>query len=170
MDQQRIGSFLKQLRREQGLTQAQIAERLGVTNRSVSRWETGRNLPDFDLLLQLAQLYGVGAAEILEGERKARPAPPSEETLLKVADYSSQEKIAFSRRVNRVFLAGLAAMAVYMALVFLGLDKQGSAAMDFFTGFLLGAVLGVLILGVLYTSGYMAKVRAFKLRLLRRGK
>ena len=50
MDQQKIGGFLKELRKERGVTQEQLAQILGVSNRSVSRWENGNNLPDLDLL------------------------------------------------------------------------------------------------------------------------
>lgn len=51
MNQQKIGQFLKELRKEKGITQAEFAETLGVTNRSISRWETGTNMPDLDLML-----------------------------------------------------------------------------------------------------------------------
>ena len=54
MDQQKIGAFLKELRRERGLTQEDLAEEVGVARRTVSRWETGRSLPDLDLLPRLA--------------------------------------------------------------------------------------------------------------------
>ncbi len=49
MDQKRIGSFLKELRKEKGITQEQVAEKLNVSARTVSRWETGRNVPDISL-------------------------------------------------------------------------------------------------------------------------
>lgn len=49
MDQKRIGSFLKELRKEKGITQEQVAEKLNVSARTVSRWETGRNMPDISL-------------------------------------------------------------------------------------------------------------------------
>ena len=68
MDQVKIGQFLRELRRAQKLTQEQLAEELGVSNRSVSRWETGVNLPDFDILLRLAARYGVGVEELLDGQ------------------------------------------------------------------------------------------------------
>ena len=51
MDVVKFGSFLKELRKEQGLTQEELAEKLGVTNRTVSRWETGTNIPDIDILI-----------------------------------------------------------------------------------------------------------------------
>ena len=70
MDQKKIGGFLKELRREKGVTQEQLAERLGVSSRTVSRWETGSNLPDLDLLMVLADYHGVELRELLDGERK----------------------------------------------------------------------------------------------------
>ena len=51
MDLQKIGTFLKELRKEKGMTQEQLAEKLNVSRRTVSRWETGNNMPDLDLLM-----------------------------------------------------------------------------------------------------------------------
>lgn len=169
MDQQKIGRFLKELRKEKGITQAQFAEILGVTNRSISRWENGVNMPDFDLLLQIADYYDVEIGEILDGERKNEDMDKkTEETLLKVADYNSNEKMIFSKRIKYVFMAGLATFVVYMIM-----DIQGLTQMEGYEGiasFMLGLVFGVLILGVIYTSSYMAKIKAFKMRLLNRNK
>ena len=66
MDQQKIGTFLKQLRQERQLTQENLAEIMCVTNRSVSRWENGVNLPDLPTLIQLADFYGVELRELLD--------------------------------------------------------------------------------------------------------
>ena len=71
MEQQKIGSFLKELRKEQNLTQEQFAEQLGVSGRSVSRWETGINMPDISLLVEIAEFYDVSISEIIDGERKS---------------------------------------------------------------------------------------------------
>ena len=59
MDQKKIGEFLKQLRKEKGLTQEQLAERVVVSGRTVSRWETGSNMPDLSVLVELADYYDV---------------------------------------------------------------------------------------------------------------
>ena len=72
MDQKKTGEFLKQLRLEKQMTQEQLAEKFNVSSRSVSRWETGRNLPDISLLVEIADFYDVDVREIIEGERKAR--------------------------------------------------------------------------------------------------
>lgn len=167
MNQQKIGGFLKELRNEKGLTQEQLAEMLGVSNRSVSRWENGNNMPDLDLLIQLAKYYDVGIEEILSGERKAETMDEkTEETLLKVADYTSSEKKLFSKRMNRIFWAGLAAFSVYMFLEIRGLTE--TPVYEDIASCMLGFVFGVLIMGVLYSSRYMAKIQAFKHRLLKR--
>ena len=59
MDQKKIGLFLKQLRKEKTLTQSQLAEQLNVSDRTVSRWETGTNLPDLSILVELADFYDI---------------------------------------------------------------------------------------------------------------
>ena len=70
MNQKKIGQFLRKLRNEKKLTQEQFAEIIGVSNRSISRWENGVNMPDFDLLIQIADYFDVSIEEILDGERK----------------------------------------------------------------------------------------------------
>lgn len=70
MNQQKMGEFLKRLRKDKGLTQEQLAELFAVSTRTVSRWETGRNIPDVDMLLALADFYNVDVGEIICGERK----------------------------------------------------------------------------------------------------
>ncbi|MGN0638531.1 MAG: helix-turn-helix domain-containing protein [Huintestinicola sp.] len=163
MDQKKIGSFLRELRKEKGLTQEQLAELTGVSNRSVSRWETGTNLPDLDILIQLADHYNVELREILDGERKdVQMDKETRETVLKAADYSNMSKMDFSRKVLYFFIAGLVADAGYMILLF----SDAGEKFDFLSGLCLGIMTGVLILGVIYNSRYMSKLRALKLRLL----
>ena len=72
MDQKKTGEFLKELRTKKQMTQEQAAEKFNVSSRTVSRWETGRNMPDISLLTEIADFYDVDVREIIEGERKAR--------------------------------------------------------------------------------------------------
>ena len=64
MDQKKIGNFLKELRKEKNITQEDLAEELNVSNRTVSRWENGNNMPDISLLTQIAQMIAVGEVNI----------------------------------------------------------------------------------------------------------
>ena len=111
INQKKIGQFLKKLRTENNLTQEQFAEVIGVTNRSISRWENGVNMPDFDVLIQIAEYFDVGIEEILDGERRIPSMDKkTEETLLKVADYNNSENMIFSKRLSYIFFMGLAAL------------------------------------------------------------
>lgn len=165
MDQKKTGMFLRELRKEKNLTQEQLAEIFGVTNRSVSRWETGANMPDFDLVIEIANYFNISIEEFLDGERKMEMIDKkTEETMLKVADYEKEEKMRFSRRMCGIFLAAIAAFCVYGYLDIRGLTSTG--IYENIADFSLGLVFGVLILGALSTSRYMAKIQAFKKRLL----
>ena len=167
MDQKKTGRFLKDLRSEKGLTQEQLSEMLGVSNRSISRWENGVNMPDFDLVIELANYYQISIEELLDGERKENMIDKkTEETLLKVADYSNQEKMVLSKRLNLLFILGVIAFILYMFLDIRGLASVG--IYENIANFALGLVFGILLAGVLYTSRYMSRIRAFKMRLLHR--
>ena len=167
MDQKKIGGFLKELRKEKGITQEQFAEILGVSGRTVSRWETGYNMPDLDVLIQIADYYDVEIREMLDGERRSgRMNKEMEETVLKVADYSNEEKQKLSKRMCILFIIGTISFTVYLILK--TFYKAQNPLGDFITGLTLGFSYGMMILGVLYTSGYLAKFKAFKMRLLRR--
>lgn len=69
MDMIKIGKFLAELRKEQDLTQEQLGEKLGVTNKTVSRWENGNYLPPVEMLMSMSALYGVSINELLSGGR-----------------------------------------------------------------------------------------------------
>lgn len=165
MNQKKIGLFLKELRKEKNLTQEQLAEILGVTNRSVSRWENGVNMPDFDLVIEIAQYYDVSIEEILDGERKDEMIDKkTEQMLLKVADYESDEKQRMLRRLCRLFIVAILAFILYGVLNFTGLDMR--SGYEQIASYAMGIVGGTLVVGALYTSGYMTKIKAVKKRLL----
>lgn len=169
MNQQKVGQFLKKLRKEKSITQEQLAEILGVSNRSISRWENGTTMPDFDLLIQMAKYYDVEIDEILDGERKAENVDAkTEELMLKIADYNNVERNFFSKRMCAMFLIALIGMAVYAGIDLLGLS--GAEPYETIISIVLGFVVGTLITGFLYASRYIGKLKAAKMRLLNHGK
>ncbi|MBP3570023.1 MAG: helix-turn-helix transcriptional regulator [Lachnospiraceae bacterium] len=130
MNQIRIGEFLKELRKEKGITQEQLAEQFNISRRSVSRWETGSNMPDITLLVELAEFYDVSISEIIDGERKSEKMNEEvKETALKVSDYA--ETI---NQTNSIYKR--------IASVGLGLD------------------LGMLTVIAMYLSGVLGKIKA----------
>lgn len=105
MNQQKIGCFLKELRKEKALTQEELAEQFNISTRSVSRWETGRHMPDLDILIELAYFYEVDVKELLDGERKDQMMDnDTKETVLKVADYSHNEILKVTKKIHIFFL------------------------------------------------------------------
>lgn len=170
MDQRKIGQFIKTQRLEKGWTQEQLAERLGVTNRSVSRWETGANLPDLDLMLELAALFGISLDEFFGAARREQPtdgqSAEPDSAMHSFAQYANEQTIRASKRLNRLFRLALAGMLICLGLQLLGVADAGagSAAADFLSG----AVLGILILGSFYDTAAMRRLRALKRRLFGR--
>ena len=165
MDIVKTGKLLQDLRKEKGLTQEQLAERMGVARRTVSRWETGSNMPDLDILIELSDLYAVDLREILNGERKSeRMEEELKETVLQVADYSSEEKTRLLRRMHVLFIAGLIGMLVFAVIACAGLDRD--PLFDAVGSFGLGVAAGMLAAGVVFTGRNAVRIREFKQRLL----
>lgn len=165
MDQMKIGGFLRDLRKEKGFTQEQLAERFGISRRTVSRWETGSNMPDLDILIEMADFYDMELRELLDGERKSEKMDQElKKTVLQVADYSNEEKQKLTKRMHLLFIGGLIAAVIYMVLLFT--DHADNAV----GSFCLGITFGMMIVGVIMTSKHAAKIREAKMRLLHRMK
>lgn len=161
MEQQKVGSFLKTLRREKNLTQEQLAEQLHVSGRTVSRWETGSNMPDISLLVALADFYEVSIPEIIDGERKSETMnEEAKETALKLSDYAETVNRKLKTRLLWMTLAALAGMVVFAALDILGLHTP---FYDFVAGVGLGLGYGMLAVLALYLSGILGRIKARRL-------
>ena len=104
MEQIKTGKFIAELRKEKGMTQEQLGERLGVNSRSVSRWENGHGMPDISLLLTLADVLGVTVQELLEGSRReiesGNAGVVTYEGLHTVVQYLNQERAAWKKQID----------------------------------------------------------------------
>ena len=117
MDQHKIGVFLKELRKEKNLTQEQFAQQLNVSGRTVSRWETGTNMPDISLLAEIASFYNVSIPEIIDGERKNEEMNGEINTVAdKMSEYAAAEKEEMIKSVRIHSLMGSAGLAVLFIL------------------------------------------------------
>ena len=115
MDCTSVGGFIAELRKEKGLTQAELAERVGVTGGAVSKWERGLCYPDIEMVGRLAEVFGLSVGEMLAGQRIQVYTPETVDTLAKesIAAYSSSEH----RRMLRRMVALLAALALLAAIL-----------------------------------------------------
>ncbi|MBE6882538.1 MAG: helix-turn-helix domain-containing protein [Ruminococcaceae bacterium] len=168
MDQIKIGKFLKHLRKEKGLTQEQLAEQFFVSSRTVSRWETGSNMPDLDILIELADFYNADIREIIDGERKSNNMESeTKNTLKKVAEYAAEENKKIKTRITDMML-GAAILLLFSALLFEGIQS------GFLPGFIpekacynvmmfsMGLSFAVLIINILYLNGFIEKIKNLK--------
>lgn len=159
MDLKKIGGFLKELRKEKGLTQEQLAEIIGVSGRTVSRWETGANMPDLSILIELADYYNVEMKEILDGERKSEIMEKElKETLCKVADYSEMEKEKAAKAGNMAFgiMFGVCAVMILIQLIVTG---DLSVTIGETAALLLGGItyIGIMVHYGIWTTGSKIK-------------
>ena len=124
MNQQKTGEFLKQLRKSKGLTQEQLAAHFYVSSRTVSRWETGSNMPDVDTLIELADFYDVDIREIIDGERKSENMDhETKDTLKKVAEYAAEEAKNRGEKL-RTMVAGSTILMLICYMLF-GSEHKG---------------------------------------------
>ena len=128
MDQIEIGAFLKELRKEKELTQEQLAEKLSVSGRTVSRWETGSNMPDIGMLVMLADFYEVSIPEIIAGERKSENMnQETRETAVAMAEYSRNEVKVEKRKIVGYLTVAFGVFIIISALaIFPGDSSWGS--------------------------------------------
>lgn len=117
MDQEKIGKFIADCRKEAGLTQAALAERLGITDRAVSKWETGRSMPDASLMLELCSLLGVTVNELLTGERVSMEnyQIKAEENLLEL---QRQEELNNKKLLALEVVIGILTTVSFLVMVF----------------------------------------------------
>lgn len=154
MNQVKIGAFLKELRKENKLTQDELADKLNVSRRTVSRWETGNNMPDIELLIILADLYDVNLREILNGERNESKMNRIEtETAILTQEYTNES----NEKIKKVYHLLFIASGVFgtLSLVINYLELKGHF-WDFASGLGVGMMFGSVLLGALYTSKVFA--------------
>ena len=123
MELTQIGKFIAELRKEQGFTQEQLGDKIGVTNKTISRWETGMYLPPADALLMISELFDVSINEILCGKRlsKEEYKEAAEENLKQTIKASS-----FSLKVTKPLL-----VSGSMILLILGHAWRNNAMMTY---------------------------------------
>ena len=157
MDQKKIGSFLKELRKEKDITQEQLAEKINVSGRTVSRWETGSNMPDISLL---AEFYDVSIPEIIDGERKSENMNEEvKETVLKLSDYTETINQKIKGRLFVLTVIAIIGMIAFVIIEVMGLDTPGSIY-ERVASAGLGLDFGVLIVLAMYLSGILGKIKA----------
>ena len=119
MDQIKIGKFIADKRKEQGLTQMQLAEKLGITDRAVSKWETGKSLPDASIMLELCGLLKITVNDLLNGEVSMENYDErTEKTLIEMV---KQKEESDKRLLTMEIVIGLTSTIFLFAMLAVGI-------------------------------------------------
>lgn len=144
MDQLSIGKFLSQKRKGKNLTQQQLAEKLGVSNKTISKWETGKCMPDYAIVKSLCAELGITIAELMDGEEageqsvRAYDEGQIMDLLRRIQELEKQKKLLYG---SLLIVMGIALQALSHAF-------GGSDVKDFLSGILLGLSIGEMLVGV----------------------
>ena len=122
MNQEQIGKFIAQLRKEKKMTQIDLASKLGITDRAISKWENGRGMPDLSLLMPLCEILDVSINELLSGARldNKNYQEKLEENIINAIDYSDKK----IKKTKKIFKVTLSIILIFIAafIIMYGID------------------------------------------------
>ena len=152
MNQLVIGKFVSLKRKQKNLTQEQLAEKIGVSNKTISKWETGKCMPDYSVVKSLCEELGFTVAELMDGEM-------SEEQSVRI--YDDEQILDLLRRTQELektknMLYGILLIVMGIALQALSYAVGGSDFKDFISGLLLGLSIGEMLIGVYVVGKFLA--------------
>ena len=144
MNQIMIGRFIAMKRKEKNLTQEQLAEKLGISNKTISKWENGKCMPDYSIVKPLCQELGITITELMDGEIK-------ENNSIRIFD--EQQIIDMLERIQilekqKQSLFGIMLIIMGIAMIALSQSFSGTNFQDFISGLILGLSVGEMLTGV----------------------
>ena len=150
MDLDKIGKFIALNRKNKGLTQEQLAEKLGVTNKTVSRWETGKYMPDLSLLKPLSEELGITLNELLSGEKikEEKIVENTERNILNTIDYSSKKVENEHKKISIILMILGAIISISALTIF---NKESSWCSIY-------SIIGIII----FVIGLVRNLKKFK--------
>lgn len=141
MEQKKTGQYIMQKRKEKNMTQEELAEKLAVSNKTVSKWETGKSMPDYSVVEELCKVLGISVGELLNGEDEVTGKTEEKQLLALLEKLQVVEK-------HKHILYGIILVLFGLVLNLLSSVTGGSSVQDFLSGALLGVSVGVMLLGV----------------------
>ena len=144
MNQTTIGSYIARKRREQNLTQEQLAQQLGVSNKTISKWENGKCMPDYSIIQRLCEAIHVSLPELMDGEDAADSS---------VRVYDDEQILDLLRRTQELerqkgVLCGFVLIVLGIASSALSRTTGGTDVQDFLSGILMGLSVAEILVGI----------------------
>lgn len=153
MNQINTGVFISKKRKEMNLTQEQLAEKLGVSDKTISKWETGKCMPDYSIVKPLCEQLNITVAELMDGSDAEEKS---------VRTYDEEQIMDLLRRTQELerqknILYGIILIIMGIALQVLSHTFGGSDVQDFLSGLLLGISVAEMLVGVYVVGKYLVK-------------
>ena len=128
MNQEKIGNFISECRKKKKLTQSELAERLGVTDKSVSNWENGRNMPDLSLFKPLCEELDISINDLISGERVTddKYQQKLEENIINTIDYSNKKLLEKDKIIAIIFIISGLLLTLTAMTIFKSESSWGS--------------------------------------------
>ena len=145
MNQTAIGNYIAHKRKEQNLTQEQLAQQLGVSNKTISKWENGKCMPDYSIIQKLCEALHVTLPELMDGEDAAEDS---------VRVYDDEQILDLLRRTQEMerqkgILYGLVLIVLGIACGAMSKTTGGTDVQDFVSGVLMGLSVAEILAGIL---------------------
>ena len=141
IDMIKIGKFISACRKEKGLTQAQLAEKFGITDRAVSKWETGKSIPDASIMLELCAELGISVNELLSGEKLNDMTNYNEQAEKNLLDLKEREEKASRNMLTMEVVIGFISTAAFLALLLFGVFAPGLSQVWRIVPGIIGAII-----------------------------
>ena len=148
MNQTTIGNYIARKRREKSLTQVQLAEQLGVSNKTISKWENGKCMPDYSIIQKLCDTLNVTLSELMDGEDAAEDS---------VRIYDDTQILELLRRTQELerqkgILYGLILVVLGIACGAMSGTAGGTDVQDFVSGILMGLSVAEILVGIWFVG------------------
>ena len=155
MDLNKISNFIKTKRKELGITQDELANKLFVTEKAISRWETGRGTPDISLLLPLSKELKVDVSEILNGEENKKNKNDVEQ-LIKYNEITKENKYNIQFKITIIFYI----LSILTFLLYLRFDYDPNIEVNYFIRFIFTLISSVFVIigNKIYINNYVEKI------------
>ncbi len=144
MDQSAIGKYIYQKRKAKNLTQTQLAEKLGLSNKTILKWENGKCMPDYSIIENLCNTLGISTSELIDAEDAADDS---------IRMYDEKQITDFLRQTQelknqKVTMYGMFLIVIGIAMLLISHTVGGSDMKDFMSGVLFGISVGEILVGV----------------------
>lgn len=151
MNQLLVSKFITQKRKEKNLTQEQLAEKIGVSNKTISKWETGKCMPDYSVIELLCEELNITLAELMNGEEDEKSIHTYDNEQIMKMLKEIQNLKAKKKLIIGFILLVMGGVMMALSQIFGGTDIQ-----DFLSGFMLGLSIGEFLVGVFLLAYYLA--------------